>query len=109
MTEYTFKINGKIKACYSDTYSEDGFCPFHCLNIRDGSHHCTLKDEVSCTKSKRPVGCPLVEVPTPHGKLKDVEDIANRLFYKPAHNVAITLLSIDSAIEESPTVIEAST
>ena len=106
MTEYTFKINGKIKACYSDTYSEDGFCPFHCLNIRDGSHHCTLKDEVSCTKSKRPVGCPLVEVPT-HGRLVDA-DFLSKYAVEVVRGDG-TVFIPKSELDSAPTIIEAST
>ena len=46
-----------------------------------------------------------VELP-PHGNLKDVDDIVNRLALKPTHDAVSTLLSIQSAIDESPTIVE---
>lgn len=46
------------------------------------------------------------EIPNNHGKLKDVDDIVNRLALKPTHDAVSTLLSIQSAIDESPTIVE---
>lgn len=61
MAEYVFKIDGEIKACHSDVYSQDGYCPFHFYAFNGGSH-CSISN-CKCTKTKRPEGCPLVEVP----------------------------------------------
>ena len=47
------------------------------------------------------------ELPPSHGNLKDTDDIINRLALKPTHDVESTLLSIQSAIDESPTIIPA--
>ena len=47
------------------------------------------------------------ELPPSHGDLKDSDDIVNRLALKPTHDAAGTLLSIQSAIDESPTIIPA--
>lgn len=44
----------------------------------------------------------------PHGKLKDTDDIVNRLALKPCHDAMSTLLSVQAAIDESETVLEAS-
>lgn len=47
------------------------------------------------------------ELPPSHGNLKDSDDIINRLALKPTYDVAGTLLSIQDAIDESPTIIPA--
>lgn len=60
MAEYVFKIDGEIKSCYSDVYSQDGYCPFHFYAFNGGSH-CSISD-CKCTKTKRPEGCPLVKI-----------------------------------------------
>lgn len=59
------------KACYSEVYSENGFCPFHCFDYHGGSH-CTMS-ACKCLKTRRPKGCPLVHVPE-HGDLVQLDD-----------------------------------
>ena len=59
------------KSCYSDVYSENGFCPFHCFDYHGGSH-CTMSD-CKCLKTRRPKGCPLIPVPE-HGDLVQLDD-----------------------------------
>ena len=44
----------------------------------------------------------------PHGKLKDTDDVMNRLALKPCYDATSTLLSVQAAIDESETVLEAS-
>lgn len=51
---------------------------------------CVLIDKDICDKGKRDEDCPLVEVKTPHGKLKDADN-----------------LKVFSDLWEAPTVIEA--
>ena len=69
------------KSCYSEVYSENGFCPFHCFDYHGGSH-CTMSD-CKCLKTRRPEDCPLIPVPE-HGDLIDRDAVLNELkkYYK---------------------------
>ena len=57
---------------------------------------------------QRPKGCPLVEIPTPHGRLIDIKSVEDGKFvtvgndYQRWWNGAL-----DSVIDNAPTVIEA--
>lgn len=51
------------KSCYSEVYSENGYCPFHCFDYHGGSH-CTIS-ACKCLKTRRPKACPLIPVPKP--------------------------------------------
>ena len=51
---------------------------------------------------------PFIEIEEPHGDIKDTDDVMNRLALKPTYDATSTLLSIGSAIDESPTIIKAS-
>ena len=46
------------KSCYSDEFK---YCPFLFFDY-DTKSHCGLSDDIRCTKTRRPKGCPLVEV-----------------------------------------------
>ena len=94
MAEYVFKIDGEIKACYSDVYSQDGYCPFHYYAFRSGSH-CAIS-KCKCTKTKRPEGCPLVEL-KPHGRLIDADKLDDKAYFET------TRIELDKA----PTVVPA--
>ena len=48
------------KSCYSEVYSENGFCPFHCFDYHGGSH-CTMS-ACKCLKTRRPKDCPLIPI-----------------------------------------------
>jgi len=77
--------------------------------IRMGISSCPMKEEpVIVEGCEKPLNCPLVEVPTPHGDIKDTKDILNRLALKPTYDAVSTLLSIQAAVDESPIIIEAS-
>ena len=65
------------KSCYSEVYSENGFCPFHCFDYHGGSH-CTIS-ACKCFKTRRPKGCPLVHVPE-HGDLIDKQKLLDKLY-----------------------------
>ena len=52
---------------------------------------------------QRPKGCPLVEIPTPHGRLIDADKLANETFYGKTSAPYITYRTFMNA----PTVIEA--
>ena len=51
----------------------------------------------------RPDWCPLIEVPTPHGRLIDADELANKTFYSTTGAPYITYKTFCNA----PTVIEA--
>ena len=51
----------------------------------------------------RPDWCPLVEIPTPHGRLIDADELANKTFYSLTGAPYITYRTFCNA----PTVIEA--
>jgi hypothetical protein len=53
--------------------------------------------------SVRPNWCPLVEIKTPHGRLIDADELANKTFYKPTSAPYITYKTFCNA----PTIIEA--
>lgn len=113
MAEYVFKIDGEIKACHSDVYSQDGYCPFHFYAFNGGSH-CSISN-CKCTKTKRPEGCPLVEVP-PHGRLGDLDALTEHIRNVYCKNCkrskvmckACEYGDILDEIEEVPTILEAS-
>ena len=75
-------------------------CPFF-----DRDHYCyKLNREVSDNYAKRPFDCPFIEVPTPHGRLIDADELlmdANKLRYGEGW-----LITVEN-IEAAPTVIEA--
>ena len=63
--------------------------------------------------SKRQENCPLVEVPTPHGRLIDVDELFCKIDgikgwdYGDESDMAISAAEALSAVDDSPTVIEA--
>ena len=54
---------------------------------------------VPCLNLGRQAACPLVEIPTPHGRLIDADDIENITVCKNIHGVLTKI--------EAPTIIEA--
>lgn len=85
------------KSCYSEVYSENGYCPFHCFDYHGGSH-CTIS-ACKCLKTRRPKDCPLILVPE-HGRLID----ADALPIKDEWSLVGT-----DVIWNAPTVLEANT
>ena len=69
------------KSCYSEVYSENGYCPFHFFDYH-GRSHCSIS-ACKCLKTRRPKGCPLVLVPE-HGDLIEKDSVLNELkmYYK---------------------------
>lgn len=84
-----------------------GNCKFCWVDMND--RFCLLTGKFDINKyypGKHP-SCPITEeIPDEHGDLKDVDDILNRFVLKPMNDSVSMLLSIQSAIEESPTIIE---
>ena len=105
MAEYVFKLD-KIKACYSDAYSEHGNCPFHYYEIRIGSDLCSLSN-CKCLKTKRPKDCPLKELSS-HGDLVDRKDVLDAMNEEIVPK-GVFLSDIYKALDIVPIVIGAST
>lgn len=69
------------KSCYSEVYSENGFCTFHFFDYH-GRSHCSIS-ACKCLKTRRPKDCPLIPV-YGHGDLIDRDAVLNELkkYYK---------------------------
>ena len=83
-------------------------CPFRTLDYCGLliEHDCVTVNVNEMTVSKY---CPLVEIPTPHGRLVDIKSVEDRKFttvdneYERWWNGAL-----DSVVDNAPTVIEGS-
>ena len=58
---------------------------------------------------KRPDWCPLIEIPTPHGRLGDLDELKAHYRYSEAdsEDERVWMMNIRRAITNAPTVIEA--
>lgn len=75
------------------------YCP-----VVDDEYGGCLIDDKSHGDPNKPIDCPLIEVPTPHGRLADADALltdANKLRYGEGW-----LITVEN-IEAAPTVIEA--
>lgn len=112
MSDVLIKGMEMPKSCYSEVYSENGFCPFHCFDYHGGSH-CTMS-ACKCLKTRRPKDCPLIPVPE-HGRLIeahfDYEEFKKR--YKDAFGDDVYLYNafsiFNDMIVNAPTVLERTT
>ena len=68
------------KSCYSEIYSEQGNCWFFFYDFNGGCH-CSISD-CKCLKTKRPKGCPLVEV----RRVTSIEDVMEHRCYVEVSN-----------------------
>ena len=76
-------------------------CPCNDDNWRCGAtgEHFDYEDKYE----RRRADCPLIEVPTPHGRLIDADELANKTFYSVTSAPYITY----KKFVDAPTVIEA--
>ena len=83
--------------------------------LRD-SFDCWITDSyIEARFSKRNEDCPLVEIPTPHGRLIDVDEPMTKIstmmqepdYQHEGENWMVGLIMARDAIDEAPTVIEA--
>lgn len=90
-------------------------CPLHNASI------CVAKDSPVSLQiyldGKKPFDCPLIEIPTPHGRLIDAEDLRRKM-YRETFETDNPMMKWDSgcwirykmfekAEENAPTIIEA--
>ena len=103
------------KSCYSEVYSENGFCPFHCFDYHGGSH-CTIS-ACKCFKTRRPKDCPLIPVPE-HGDLIDRDALldSEKMFfaekYHGDHRTNYDTMmgyEIGNMLRDAPVVLERTT
>lgn len=84
-------------------------CPMEMFYINCGDTRCRATNKLLAEDYKaipfsgRPDWCPLVEVPVPHGRLIDADELANKTFYSTTNAPYITYWRFVNA----PTVIEA--
>lgn len=85
-------------------------CPFNYSGVCIASANC-LKTK-SFMKARNP-DCPIIEIPTPHGRLIDADELFCEIDgikgwdYGDESDMAISAAEALSAIDDSPTVIEA--
>lgn len=87
--------------------------PENCIlcPLIDGEYGGCLVDGKGHGDPNSPEGCPLVEVPTPHGRLGDLDHIAefisNMLKHEDGNLKTWSDYEVLDMIESSPTIIEA--
>lgn len=90
-------------------------CPLGHWNKLDKLTGCEIvrryvpKDDIEFWEKDKPSWCPLVEVPTPHGQLKDADALKVSLMFaeKTAKWAVPALRAVLMVIDEMPTIIEA--
>ena len=74
------------------------------------THKWTWSDEFPLSEN-RMSDCPLVELPTPHGRLIDADHLADLRFHQAMHDddglLFVTFVEVARQIFNTPTIIEA--
>ena len=80
--------------------------PKHCIDcVLEEDGYCFLiNDEVE--PHDKSDNCPFVEVPTPHGRLIDADELREELFESSQFNTYNDYSMVIDAIDLAPTVIE---
>lgn len=91
--------------CYSCPFAHDGWpdeWEMHCVFLNRQVGHFGKK-------LKKPKDCPIVEVPTPHGRMIDADALKVSLVFaeKTAKWAVPALRAVLMVIDEMPTIIEA--
>ena len=87
-----------------------GMCPFvRWSQINYGKCWCAL--DATNTRSyaasfERLDNCPLIEIPTPHGRLGDLDELKTA-FPRCDNSMDIKIASVRATINHAPTIIEA--
>ena len=91
-------------------------CPFQVYHSGTGRTWCypadklLAKDYMPIPFDGIPVWCPLVEIPTPHGRLIDADYLMEHLYTCETNGRPLHIMELDerlACIDEVPTVIEA--
>ena len=88
-----------------------GDCEFADFEDYDSEYvlYCNaIKKHADLDACGRPMGwdCPLVEIPTPHGRLGDLDELKTA-FPRCDNSMDIKIASVRATINHAPTVIEA--
>ena len=71
----------------------------------EASHGKNISDAIN--NDARADFCPLVEIPTPHGRLVDVDDFMRHLISNVADLRTLSTGTVGKALHETPTIVEA--
>lgn len=88
------------ETCYKCKFALARFDPLPTQKYKRHDFECVLTEK-TLTSTKRNKACPLVEVPTPHGRLVDANTLNHEYYKSPSY------LNLCNAINATPTVIEA--
>lgn len=85
-----------------------GECEFN-YNLEGGSYEwweCViLHDDINQFDTRR-TDCPLIEIPTPHGRLIDKDELLSHLSKDPLFDL-VERYGVSGVIESRPTILEA--
>ena len=77
----------------------------HCICASEDARYCAAANEYIPMLGK-PKWCPLVEVPTPHGRLVDADELKTA-FPRCDNNMSIKIASVRATINHMDTIVEA--
>ena len=82
---------------------------YRCPMANDDFYLCgaTEKYLENDSEERRPDWCPLVEIPTPHGRLVDVDDFMRHLISNVADLRTLSTGTVGKALHDTPTIVEA--
>ena len=81
----------------------------HRCKLLNGDDDCKMQEGIcaDATWEDQFSGCPLIELPTPHGRLIDVDDFMRHLIINTADLRTLSTGTVGKALHDTPTVIEA--
>lgn len=80
------------------------WCICECLNdFEDFESICYAVEDGDLIRDKN---CPLIEIPTPHGRLGDLDELKTA-FHRCDNSMDIKIASVRATINHAPTIIEA--
>ena len=82
-------------------YNDDGLCHAASRWLDDDKYWLWYQYPEGDIDDSKPANCPLIEVPTPHGRLIDADALNNEYYKSPS------FLNLCYAINAAPTIIEA--
>ena len=82
---------------------------FQC-SFNDGIYCCLIDNDTEALIPKMPTDrlkdCPLIEIPTPHGRLIDMDELLSHLSKDPLFDL-VERYGVSGVIESRPTILEA--
>lgn len=68
--------------------------------------HCSIDESLRMFLYNRHPDCPLIEIPTPHGRLIDKDELLSHLSKDPLFDL-VERYGVSGVIESRPTILEA--